>query len=310
MKIHPGFVGIDISKDWLDLFDGSIGRPERIPNTDDAVAARLEGWRSQGAFVLFEATAPYDRPLRRALVEAGVAHARPNPARVRAFARALGTLAKTDAVDARVHAAMAQALRPDAEEPDDPEREALASLHRRRDDLVAMRAEERNRRQGADRPDSLDSIERHIAWLDHEIDILEARIRNAIETSARLAGAARLLRSIPGIGPVAATTLLALMPELGRRNPKAIAALAALAPLNHDSGQRRGQRAIRGGRRRVRQALYMAAVSAARASGRFAQTYQTQRQSRKPAKLALIAVARKILVTVNAMLRDNTAFQP
>lgn len=146
-------------------------------------------------------------------------------------------------------------------------------------------------------------------WLDAEIARFDALIDAAIKINEPLAEDVRLLRSAPGVGPVTSTTLVALMPELGTLSPKAAAALAGLAPLNADSGKFRGVRRINGGRRRVRQALYMAAITAARSQSRFKRLYQAMRERGKPAKLAIVAIARKIIVTLNAMIRDRLTFQ-
>ena len=309
MIINPGVVGIDISKHHLDIFDGAVGRPERVSNDPQAAAALAARFAGADAFVLFEATGSYDLALRRAFEAASVAFARVNPARARDFARAAGFLAKTDRIDARMLAIMAQSLRPRAQAPADPARETLASLSRRRDQLVAMRKQERTRRSACSDQEMVDDIDRHLDWLNHAIAKLDDAIRQLIRTSATLKQAANRLRSVPGIGPVAAATLLALLPELGTRSPKAIAALAGLAPINADSGLRRGKRHIRGGRKRVRDALYMAAVAAARSKSRFAATYRALIKAGKPPKLALIAIARRILVTLNAITRDKTSFQ-
>lgn len=306
MIIHPGFVGIDVSKHHLDVFEHE--RIERVPNSKDSIAGLVERWK--GSFVLFEATGRYDAQLRRGLQMAGIAFARVNPARARDFARATGRLAKTDAIDARMLALMAQCLSVASARASDTEREALARAHKRRDQLVQMRQQERTRlTECDDEADLRASLEQHLRWLDQEVAGLDAKIRNLLEASERLAQNARKLRSIPGIGPVAATTLLALVPELGSLSPKKIAALAGLAPFNVDSGQFRGIRRIKGGRKRVRDALYMAAVAAARSHARFNTIYQRLRAAGKPAKVALIAIARKLLITANAVLRDNVAFR-
>jgi transposase len=307
MKIHPGFVGIDISKDFLDVFDSSIGAVRRVDNLPGAIDALIAGWAGSDVFVLFEATGHYDKALRQALNAAGIGFARVNPARARDFARSAGFLAKTDAIDARMLAFMAQCLRPGADGTTDPAREQLAELHRRRDQLVACRKQERTRLAGP-AADLLGDLLEHIAWLDHAIQRIDRRIDALIAEQQDLQNARRLMRSVPGIGPVCSATLLALMPELGSRSPKAIAALAGLAPFNTDSGKFRGIRQIHGGRRRVREALYMAAVSVTRTKSRFAAAYRSLRGAGKPAKVALIAVARKLLVTLNAILRDQAPF--
>lgn len=304
MMITPGFIGIDVGKQHLDLFDGMA---RRILNTSEAIAAWVGGLAGT-EFVLLEATGRYDRELREQLGQAGIAFARVNPAQARAFARSIGRLAKTDKIDARVLAMMAQALHPPVHRARQPERDKLAELHKRRDQLVDMRQRERTRQHEQTDIDVAAGIAAHIDWLTHGIGQIEAAIAALIKASAELAEDWRLLRSIPGIGPVTATTLLALMPEAGSRSPKTIAALAGLAPINHDSGQFRGKRAIRGGRPRVRKALYMAALATIRASGRFASRFKAMTAQGKPAKLVLIAIARKLIIIVNAVLRDKIPF--
>lgn len=308
MIITRGFIGIDVSKNHLDVFESGSNRSYRTINTEAALALLLERWK--GCFVVFEATGRYDAQLRRALQTAGVTFARVNPARARDFARATGRLAKTDTIDARMLAAMAQSLDVARERESDPEREALARIHKRRDQLVHMRQQERTRLSECDDAALCADIAAHVQWLDAEIARWEAEIGRMVARSATLAQNARRLRSIAGIGPVASTTLLALVPELGTLTPKKIAALAGLAPFNADSGQFRGLRRIKGGRKRVRDALYMAAVSAARYNPRLKPLYRRLRAAGKPAKVALIAVARKLLVIANALMRDKTEFKP
>ena len=309
MIIHPGVMGIDISKHHLDVFDPAVGHAERFVNDAAAVARLAARCSAGGIFVLFEATGHYDAVLRRGLAAAGVHFARVNPARARDFARAAGYLAKTDAVDAHMLAAMAQCLRPAMQDVPSADHERLTRLHKRRDQLVATRQQERTRRSECADPEIATDLDRHLDWLDAAIAALDALIREVLAKDDELDRLRGLLRSAPGVGPVTAATLIALLPELGRRSPKAIAALAGLAPLNRDSGQYRGQRVIRGGRKRVRDALYMAALAATRSNTRFRLTYQALRAAGKPAKLALIAIARKLLVTLNALVRDRVAFQ-
>lgn len=309
MTIHSRFIGCDVSKHHLDLFEADGSRARRIDNSREAIAAWLAGLpAAPDQHVVFEATGRFDRLLATMLHARGVTFSRVNPARARDFARALGTMAKTDRIDARILAAMGQALAPPRAPDRDAAREALAGLHKRRDQLVAMRQKEKVRLAEAG-PDERASLERHLAWLDAEIAVLEVDRDALVRTNAGLARLNRLLRSIPGIGPVAATTLLALMPELGSASPKAVAALAGLAPFNVDSGRFRGHRAIRGGRKRVRDALYMAAVAAWRSNGRIGAFARTLIDRGKPFKLAIIALARKILVIANAVLREDTPFR-
>ncbi|ARP99181.1 IS110 family transposase [Pseudorhodoplanes sinuspersici] len=309
MIITRGFIGIDVSKHHLDVFEGGFGRGERIANRPEALAPLVARWKNGGVFVLFEATGHYDVRLRQALTAAGIAFARINPARARDFARAAGFLAKTDRIDARMLAAMAQSLAPAPAKAIDSDRQGLALAHKRRDQLVHIRQQERTRRTECHDAILLADIEAHLQWLDVRIAQWDEQIRCLLAQCERLHPIAKLLRSIPGIGPVAATTLIALMPELDVLPSKQVTAIAGLAPFNVDSGQLRGLRRIKGGRKRVRDALYMAAVAAARSHDRFRTVYRRLRAAGKPAKVALIAVARKLLVTANAVLRDKTAFQ-
>lgn len=309
MIIHPGVMGIDISKDFFDVFDASCGEHERIANTVDEAEGLARRCAGNATFVLFEATGRYDVGLRRALSRHNVVFARVNPARARDFARAAGYLAKTDEVDAKMLAAMAQCLRPQACEAFSPDRDRLGLLHKRRDQLVATRQQERTRNSECSDPELTAGLDRHLGFLDAEIKQLDRRIGELMASDEQMQRLRLLLRSAPGVGPVTAATLIALLPELGQRSPKTIAALVGLAPFNRDSGRYRGMRKIHGGRKRVRDALYMAALAAARSPTRFRATYQALRKAGKPAKLAIIAVARKLLVILNAIVRDQTPFK-
>ena len=307
MIITPRCVGIDVSKHYLDIFDEAVGVPERVANATQPITELVARWR-RDALVVFEATGVYDLALREALDQAGIRFARINPARARDFARASGQLAKTDPIDARMLAAFARAMQPATEQVATPARNALARLAKRRDQLVLMRAQEKNRRSEADDRVMAERIGRLIDVLDHEIAEIEADISALIKAGPEIAEDAQLMRSLPGIGPVACMQLIAQMPELGRVGPKQVAALAGLAPFNVDSGAYRGKRKIAGGRKRVRDALYMAALNAVRRAVTFKTFYTRLRQAGKPAKLALIAVARKLLTILNAMMRDRKPY--
>jgi transposase len=310
MTITPSWIGIDISKAWLDIADPALGRTDRVANRDPAITAFARTLEGRGATVLFEATGVYDACLRHALAAAGVACVRVNPQRARDFARATGRLAKTDVIDAAMLAEMGRALRLSPDPAPDRTREKLNLLNKRRDQLVAMRQQERLRRLEAADATICEGIDAHLGWLDQAIAEIEAAIRDLVSASADLARAEVLLRSTPGIGAVGAAVLIGLLPELGHRSARQIAMLAGLAPVNQDSGAKRGQRSIRGGRRRVRQALYMAAVVTLRTRSPFAAFYNRLRSAGKPAKVALIALARKILVTLNAIMRTQTPYTP
>lgn len=308
MTLSPTWIGIDVSKAWLDVADPVSGRNERIANRPEALAAFAASLAGRDVAVVFEATGAYDAGLRHALAAAEVAFVRVNPQRARDFARATGRLAKTDAIDAAMLAQMGQALRLHADPAPDRDRERLALLARRRDQLVAMRIKEKARRADAADPAILADLDHHLAWLDIAIANIENAMRNLLAACPALSADEALIRSVPGVGPVTAAILIALMPELGQRSAKQIAMLAGLAPLNNDSGSRRGQRAVRGGRRRVRQALYMAAVAALTTTSPAKAVYRRLRDAGKPAKLAIIAIARKMLTTINAIVRTKTPF--
>lgn len=309
MIITPGFVGIDVSKHWLDVFDAAVGRHERIANTHEAISALTVRLITSTSTVIFEATGHYDRVLRETLEVAGVRFARVNPSHARRFAQAAGFLAKTDRVDAKMLAAFGQCLNPVSAAASEPARERLARLSKRRDQLVAMRQQERVRRSECQDHELSALIAEHLDWLDKAIAACNKTIQGIIKADAEFVRMSRLLRSVPGIGPIAATILMAQAPELGARSPKAIAALVGLAPLNVDSGQFRGKRKIRGGRKRVRDALYMAALTAARSNTRLGAFYTALRTAGKSPKVALIALARKLLVILNAIMRDQVPFR-
>jgi transposase len=304
------YVGIDVSKHMLDIFDDAVGDAQSIANAPQPIAEQVARWQCGNVFVVFEATGIYDRELTSQLHEAGIRFARVNPARARDFARASGRLAKTDAIDARMLAAFARTMAPAADPAADPARNSLALLAKRRDQLVHMRAQEKNRRSESADHTTIESITRLLDFLTEEIKAIELKIKTLISKTPQIAEQARLMRSALGIGPVACMQLIAQMPELGRLAPKQLAALAGLAPFNVDSGKHRGKRLIGGGRKRVRDALYMAALNAVRRNGILKTFYQRLRTAGKPAKLALIAVARKLLTILNAMLRDRKIYLP
>ncbi|MGI9411344.1 MAG: IS110 family transposase [Hyphomicrobiaceae bacterium] len=309
MTIPKTVIGCDIAKTKLDVFNASTQKFEVIANTTTATAEWVAAFDAQAVFVVCEATGAFDRVLISTLEANKIAYARVNPKRSRDFARAAGVLAKTDRVDARVLAEMGRRMDLQPEQALSSDRAQVADLSRRRDQLVQIRKQERTRLTAVADPRSRASIENHIAWLDHEIAEFDRDIRTAIKASEEISEQVELLTSIPGIGTVAATILIAQMPELGQRPRRTIAALAGLAPINHDSGAFRGHRRIRGGRKRVREALYMAALSASRSSSPFAVFYQNRLASQQLKKPAIIALARKILTVANAVLRDQMPFK-
>jgi transposase len=309
MTIHPICIGIDVAKAHLDLFHPVTGH-HRIDNTGAAIEQWLQPLTGTDPFIVFEATGGYDWVLRCALGQARIRHARLNPTQARRYAQATGRLAKTDRIDAAMLCELGERLAPPPQDAVDASRKHLSDLHKRRDQLIAERSAEKVRLSEARGlcQTVLASLATHIAWLDEAIDELDAAILALIEQDSELQRQAALLRTAPGIGFVSAVTLLAQMPELGLRRPGSIAALCGLAPFNCDSGAMRGQRHIRGGRGRVRRALYMAALSAVRTNARIRAFYQRLLDAGKAKKLALIAVARKLITILNAMLRDAQPF--
>ena len=297
-------IGCDLSRSWLDVHALPEGKAFRIANTQADLAAWLASL-GPDTLVVFEATSGCDRLLIEALSARGVAYVRVNPRQAREFARATGVLAKTDRVDARLLAQMGRTLEPEATTPPSPERVRLADFLRRRSQLVEMRKAEKVRRHDAGQPDILADIEELIAQLTRRIEALDKQIAKLIAQSAELAEQARLLSAVPGIGPTVLATLLGELPELGTRCRRRIASLAGLAPHARESGTWRGKRSIWGGRRKVRDALYMAALSAVRRIPQLAALRERMKAAGKAPKTILIAAARQLLVILNAMMRSK-----
>uniref|UniRef100_UPI003B5156EA IS110 family transposase n=1 Tax=Roseovarius indicus TaxID=540747 RepID=UPI003B5156EA len=301
-------IGVDIAKDWIDVFFLSARRAERVPMA--TAELRAFAARARGALVVFEASGGYEHPLAEALDAADVTYARVNPRQAREFARATGRLAKTDRVDARVLAEMGRALALRPTPPADPGRARLAGLMGRRDDLGAMlRAEMARLRQARDASVRRD-IGSMITLLRRRIGKLEAEIAAVIGADEALSDRSRLLRTMPGVGPLLAASLLARLPELGRLDRRAIASLAGLAPHACDSGRFRGKRRIWGGRAEVRRTLYLAGFIASRYDPALRAFRRKLQEAGKPVKLAIVACARKLLTVLNAMLRDQREHRP
>lgn len=306
MTLPQDIVGVDISKDWIDVFHLSASRHERISTTQPAL--RKFATAAKGALVVLEASGGYERPVTEALAKAGVPFARVNPRQAREFARASGRLAKTDRVDAEVLARMGRALELHPTPPQDPDRARLSDLVARREDLTATLRREKNRQGTTHDPWLLREIATLIEVLQAHLKALETVIAALIETRDRLAAEARRLRSVPGIGPTLAAVLLARLPELGSLDHRRIASLAGLAPQACDSGLSRGKRRIWGGRADVRRALYLAGFIASRFDPTLKAFRARLQAAGKPAKLAITACARKLLTILNAMVRDQKEY--
>lgn len=309
MILHHAYVGCDISKAGIDLFDAERGTHARIANTAEAIGAHLAGYRGRAACFVFEATGAYGDALRRELAQGGFAGCQVNPMRARRFAQSLGRMAKTDRIDAVTLAQMGARLALTPTPAWQSDGETLKALITRRDQLVASRAAEKTRLAQASLELVRASLIRAIEMLDAEIARFDSLIAAATNTP-ELAPKARLLRSVPGVGPATAAVLLACLPELGALDPKRIASLAGLAPFANESGTSQRARFVQGGRARVRRALYMAALASlrSRSPSPLRQTYDRLTAKGKPPKLALIATARKLLTIANAILREQKAF--
>jgi transposase len=304
------FVGIDVSKRRLELHVRPAGECFAIDYDEANVAVLIERLVVlEPTLVVLEATGGMEVRLGAALAAAGLPVAIVNPRQVRAFARAMGRLAKTDRLDAAVIAHFAEAVRPPVRPLPDEATRHLGALVARRRQLLEMPVAERNRRHAAD-PVLHERIDAHLRWLEEALAEIEQDLDGAVRESAIWRAKEELLRSVPGIGNVSARTLLAELPELGSRTRRQAAALVGVAPFSRDSGKMRGRRTVWGGRARLRACLYMAAVAAARGSNAvIASFYKRLRLAGKPAKLALTACMRKLVVTLNAMLRTNTAWK-
>jgi transposase len=316
MRTARVYAGVDVSKDRLDVCVRR-SEPERHSGGDaffvahddagiDTLVSRLVEKRPE--LVLLEATGGFERAVVGALAAAGLPVAVLNPRQVRDFARATGRLAKTDALDAEVLARFAEAIRPTPKALPDEEMRALQSILARRRQLVGMLTAENNRLPTASKPVAK-RISAHIRWLEKELSRTDGDLDKAIKESPALAENEALLRSVPGVGPVLARTLLAQVPELGTLTHKRVAALVGVAPLNRDSGTLRGSRSVWGGRAEVRAALYMGALVAARRNPVVREFYERLLAAGKPKKVALVACMRKLLSILNAVLKHRTPWR-
>ena len=299
------YLGVDVSKASVTLASEPPGLTGEFA-TDTAGLSRLvQAAQSQPVtLVVVEATGGYEAPVVAALSTAGVAVAVVNPRQVRDFAKALGRLAKTDRIDAQVLALFGARVQPAPRPLPEEATEDLEALLTRRRQLLEMLHAERQRRPRARGRIVRRSLDTHIRWLEGQVIDTDATLEAAIQASPLWRVQDQLLQSVPGVGPTLARTLLGLLPELGQLDRHHIAALVGVAPLARDSGTLRGRRTCWGGRPAVRTVLYMAALTAARWNPTLRSFYQRLRAAGKPAKVALTAVARKLLVLLNAILRD------
>jgi transposase len=305
----PVNVGIDVGKSQLDVHLLERDRSLTVPNDEQAIGAlvsRLSRYRLDR--IVIEATGRLEQPFVRAAIAKGLPVVVVSPLKIRRFAGAIGQLAKTDQIDARLIAQFAATLRPTAHPVCDEKAQIIKDFVVRRRQLTSLRTMEKNRRQVM--PNELQgSMDRIIRAIDDELAALEALIDRAIEHHIAWRRKRDLLTSRPGIGKSIAGTLIGDMPELGSLNRRQIAALTGVAPFNRDSGRLRGKRRIRGGRAHSRTALFLAAMVAVRFNPDIKRFYDRLLQAGKHKKVALTACIRKIVTTLNAMLRHNTCWQ-
>jgi transposase len=303
-------VGVDISKDQLDVHvlpSQATFSVSRDGTGLEALVVRLGAM--QPKLVVMEATGGFETVVAAALSAAQLRLAVVNPRRIRAYAQALGRLAKTDKLDAQTIALYGEAAKIEPQTVPDEAARALGELVARRRQIVETMGVERNRRRSLTQRRLLKGVDRILALLQKELSDLEGDIDEAVRGTPAWREKDELLQSVPGIGPKVSSMLIAELPELGAFSRRKIAALVGVAPMANDSGKHRGQRHIRGGRSQVRAGLYMAALVAARFNPVIASFHQKLRTAGKTPKQALTACMRKLLVILNAMLRDNRPWQ-
>lgn len=311
MKSGSLYVGIDVSKATLDVAFGAHGELVQVTNDEAGIkdlVARLA--KAAPELVVLEATGGYESLVAAAVAGKDIPVAVVNPRQVRDFAKATGVLAKTDRIDAQVLARFAEAVRPEPRPLPTPEARELEEFLNRRRQIVDMLTMEKNRVAIAATAQMKKSLMKHIAWLEEALRRANDDIDKAVRASPAWREHEDLLRSVPGIGPVSARTLLAELPELGALNRKQIAALVGVAPLNRDSGTMRGTRSCWGGRAVIRQVLYMATLAAVRRNPRIKAVYAALRARGKKHKVAMVACMRKLLTILTAMVREKCHWSP
>ena len=304
------YAGIDVSAAHLDMAVLPSGEERRFTNGGEGIKTLTDHLAGMGSvLVVLEATGGMELPVVGELAVAGVELVVVNPRQVRDFARATGKLAKTDALDAQMLARFGEAVKPAVRPLPDATLMELRGLATRRHQLMKMLTAERNRLRTA--PQRVQpQIKEHILWLKRQIKDLDKDLHDSIRSTPLWRAQENLLRSVPGVGPVVSSILLAKLPELGALNRYQIGALVGVAPLNRDSGAMRGKRKIWGGRAPVRAALYIAALVATRCNPVIKTFYERLLQAGKPKKVALTACMRKLLTILNVMVRDQCPWSP
>jgi transposase len=302
--------GVDVASEKLDLACYGMAKVRSFENSAEGIEKLLvEVRRQPAALIVVEATGGYEIPLVAALAEAELPVVRINPRQLRSFATAVGELAKTDKIDARMIARFAHDVRPCVRPLPTKHERFFADLAARRRQLISLRTAELNRRKKTCQPELIASIDAVVAVLEEQITLLDNQLAELVATDEHWQQRDKILQSVPGVAAVTSHVLLANLPELGQLEHKPLAKLVGLAPLNRDSGKLRGRRTILAGRGVVRTALYMATLSASRFNPQIRRFYQRLRQAGKPFKVAIAACMRKLLTILNAMIRDNTLWQ-
>lgn len=306
MKPDDLVIGIDVSKQYLDVAFGSQDKATvRLEYTEQKVRELVQHCQQQSpSLIVLESTGGLERPLMTAMLQAGLPVARIQPQRIRYFAKSLGILAKTDRLDAQVLVRYGETARPQPTALPTEQQQQLAGLVARRQQLIEMRVSEENRLSTMPK-DVQTNIQEHLDYLHTAIEQIETEIDELIADAPDMREKRDLMVAVPGVGPVTTSVLLARLPELGQLNRKQIVALVGLAPFNKDSGGKSGKRTIYGGRKDVRQALYMATLSATRFNPVIKAFYRRLIDAGKPFKVALVAAMRKLLTILNAILRSR-----
>lgn len=306
----PLFVGIDVSLDKLDLGRTDSDKLLSFTNDPDGIRQIVDTLRAAApTLIVVEATGGLERSVLDALLDAGLAVALANPANVRHFARGLGIRAKTDAIDARVLARFAQLASPRQAEKRSANQAELEALVTCRRQLTHVRTEQTNRRKRTASKAALKAIDAVLKTIGSQIENLDGQIRKLIGSDDDFNSIDKLLQSVPGVGGVLSSTLLAELGELGSTDRRQISSLVGVAPFNHDSGQLQGQRSIRGGRASVRSVLYMATLAAIRFNPLIKIFAERLKKAGKKNKVVIVACMRKLLALLNAMLRDRLSWE-
>jgi len=302
------YVGIDVSKSRLDIAYGEDGEVWHVRNDGEGFEVLVKKLTEiQPKMIVIESTGGYERPVLQAMGNAGLAIALVNPRRVREFAKAVGLLAKTDKIDARLLARFGRDAKPNFTTLPTAEEQHLSELLARRRQILDMITSENNRLPTIS-SEMQKQIKEHIAWLERNLKELDKEIDDFNHQDLSTDKRAKIMQTYKGVGRITSATMIAKLPELGKVNNKQISALVGVAPFNNDSGRMRGRRRIKGGRPDVRKVLYMAAVSAVQWNPYMKDYYESLLRRGKLKKVALVACMHKILITLNAMVRDGTPY--